>query len=211
MQSRIDRPMTMGAIAETIGLWQVDASTGLASLDPWAAAMLNIEGHSPDQPIHLEEVTRQIQEEDRDMMREIHLDVIREGGSFLYEFRVNDAAGGIRWIQCRGQYALDERGVMTGRGVMIDVTEIHAWSGPVPGRAAVMTVRQPPTAAPTLSSDPLADSAALAVELRKTLGRSGHGALRLAADLLLWEINTAIAEQHVISDKRIPGLTPRPR
>ncbi len=211
MRSQIDRPMTMRAIAETVGLWQIDASTGFVVLDARAAAMLSIEGHSPDQPIHLEEVARHILEEDRDMMREIHRDVIREGGSFLYEFRVNDTVDGTRWIQCRGQYAFAEEGAMTGRGVMIDVTEIHAWSGPVPGRAAVTTVRQPPAAAPTLPSDPLADSASLAVELRKTLGRSGHGALRLAADLLLWEINTAIAERHVVSAKQVPSFPRRPR
>lgn len=199
------------SLSSAVGLWRVDATTGFASLDAQAAAMLNIEDYVPEQPIHLEALTSGIQVEDRDMMREIHLDVIREGGSFLYEFRVADAEGETRWIQCRGQYALDESGAMIGCGVMIDVTDIHAWSGPISGRAAVMTVRHPPTAASTLSSDPLAESAALAVELRKAVGRSGHGALRLAADLLLWEINTAIAERHTISDKVVPGLSRRLR
>ncbi|MFC6789356.1 hypothetical protein ACFQE0_06775 [Methylobacterium komagatae] len=66
-------------------------------------------------------------------------------------------------------------------------------------------------AAATEPNDPLAEAADLAVELRKSLGRTGHGALRLAADLLLWEINTAIAERHVISDKPVPGLSRRAR
>jgi len=144
-------------------------------------------------------------------MREIHLDVTRNGGPFLSEFRVIDAAGDIRWIQCRGQYALGEGGVMTGRGVLVDVTDLHAWSGPIPSQSAVLTVRQPPMAAPTVPSDPLAEAADLAVQLRTSLGRTGHGALRLAADLLLWEINTAIAERHVISDKPVPGLSRRSR
>ncbi|WP_378968253.1 hypothetical protein [Methylobacterium komagatae] len=100
---------------------------------------------------------------------------------------------------------------MTGRGVLIDVTNIHAWSGPIPSQAAPLTRRHPPVAAATEPNDPLAEAADLAVELRKSLGRTGHGALRLAADLLLWEINTAIAERHVISDKPVPGLSRRAR
>lgn len=211
MGSRLDRREQALAVTSTVGFWQVDASTSLAILDREAAAMLKVEGHSPDRPVHLEEAMSRLQEQDRDQMREIHLDVTRDGGPFLSEFRVIDAEGGIRWIQCRGQYALDESGVMTGRGVVVDVTDIHAWSGPIPSHAAVLTVRQPPAAAAASPSDPLADAAELAVELRKALGRTGHGALRLAADLLLWEINTAIAERHVISDKPVPGVSPPSR
>lgn len=203
MGRRLEAP----AAVSGVGMWQVDASTNLASLDQRAAAMLKVEGHSPDRPVHLEVVMSRLQDEDRDLMREIHLDVVRNGGPFLSEFRVIDAEGDIRWIQCRGQYALGAGGVMTGRGVLVDVTDIHAWSGPIPSQTAVLTVRQPPMAAPAPASDPLADAADLAVELRKALGRTGHGALRLAADLLLWEINTAIAERQVISDKTVPGLS----
>lgn len=211
MGSRLGRRTATPTADTTVGLWQVDASTNLAMLDRRAAALLQVEGHSPDRPVHLEEVMSRVQDEDRDLMREIHLDVTRSGGPFLSEFRVIDAEGDIRWIQIRGQYALGMGGVMTGRGVLVDVTDIHAWSGSIPSHAGVMTVRQPPTAASAPASDPLADAAGLAVELRKALGRTGHGALRLAADLLLWEINTAIAERHVISDKAVPGLTRKAR
>ncbi|WP_449410544.1 PAS domain-containing protein [Methylobacterium komagatae] len=207
MGSRLGQRTEAPPATGTVGMWQVDASTSLASLDRHAAAMLKVEGHSPDRPVHLEEAMRHLQEEDRDQMREIHLDVTRSGGPFLSEFRVIDAEGEIRWIQCRGQYALGTGGVMTGRGVLVDVTDIHAWSGPIPSQSAAVTVRPPPVAALAPASDPLGEAAELAVELRKTLGRTGHGALRLAADLLLWEINTAIAERHVISDKAVPGLS----
>ena len=173
--------------------------------------MMKLDGYSSDQLVHLEDVMSRVEKSDRDLMREIHIDVTQNGGPFLIEFRVIDADGAPRWIQCRGQYALGEDGVMTGRGVMLDVTDIHEWSGPIPGQAGVLTVPQPPKAAQAPAADPLADAAALAVELRKALGRTGHGALRLAADLLLWEINTAIAERHVISDKPVPGLPQRPR
>ena len=199
------------ADTSAVGMWQVDAGTGLAALDELAAEMLKVEGYTPGQPVHLEDAMRRLQEEDRNVMREIHLDVTQNGGPFLSEFRVIDAEGDIRWIQCRGQYALGAGGAMIGRGVLVDVTDIHAWSGPIPSQAGVTTVRRPPAAAPAPASDPLADAAALAVELRTTLGRTGHGALRLAADLLLWEINTAIAERHVISDKPVPGLPRRSR
>ncbi len=211
MGTRLGRQAEAPRASDVVGLWQVDASTGLATLDAQATAMLKVEGSSPGQPVHLEEVMSRLQEEDRDVMREIHLDVTRNGGPFLSEFRVIDAAGDIRWIQCRGQYALGEGGVMTGRGVLVDVTDLHAWSGPIPSQSAVLTVRQPPMAAPTVPSDPLAEAADLAVQLRTSLGRTGHGALRLAADLLLWEINTAIAERYVISDKPVPGLSRRSR
>ncbi len=149
MGARLSRQTEAPTASDAVGLWQVDASTNFASLDAQAAAMLKVEGYSPGQPVHLEEVMSRLQEEDRDLMREIHLDVTRNGGPFLSEFRVIDAAGDIRWIQCRGQYALGEGGVMTGRGVLVDVTDLHAWSGPIPSQSAVLTVRQPPTAAPT--------------------------------------------------------------
>lgn len=206
------RPETLAAVS-AVGVWQVDASTGLASLDVDAAAMMKVDGYSADQLIPLAEVMSRIRADDRDLVREVHSAVTRDGGPVLTEFRVVDGSGGIRWIQCRGQYALSEEGVMTGRGVMVDVTDIHAWSGPIPAQAAVPLARQKQATVrtPAVPSDPLADAAELAVELRKALGRTGHGALRLAADLLLWEINTAIAERHVISDKPVPGVSPPSR
>jgi len=200
---------TMGN--QAVGMWQVDASTSVVSLSAEAAAMLQVVGYIPEHPIDLDEALSHVQSEDLALIREIHLDMTRSGGPFLCEFRVADAKGDISWIQCRGQYALGEDGAMTGRGVLIDVTNIHAWSGPIPSQTAPLTMRHPPVAAATDPNDPLAEAADLAVELRKSLGRTGHGALRLAADLLLWEINTAIAERHVISDKPVPGLSRRPR
>jgi len=62
-----------------------------------------------------------------------------------------------------------------------------------------------------MHEDPLAEAAARGVEVRTALGRSGHGALRLAADLLLFEINTAIAARHTVSDKPIAMMSKRPR
>lgn len=203
--------VTQAAGNQAVGMWQVDASTSVVSLDAHAAAMLQIVGYIPEHPIDLNEALSHVQGDDLALIREIHLDVSRSGGPFLTEFRIIDAKGDISWIQCRGQYALGEGGVMTGRGVLVDVTSIHAWSGPIPNQAAPLTMRHPPAAAPAVPSDPLAEAADLAVELRKSLGRTGHGALRLAADLLLWEINTAIAERHVISDKMVPGLPRRAR
>ncbi|MCJ2012136.1 PAS domain-containing protein [Methylobacterium sp. J-076] len=199
----------MGTLAVTsvVGMWEIDVGSRLASLDTEAAGMLKLEGFHPDQLIDLEELTGHIQEDDRAVMRQIHLDVTRAGGPFLVEFRVIAADGEIRWLQCRGQYALDEGGLMTGRGVIIDVTDIHAWSGPIPSQATALV----PAPAPAPQTDPLSVAAAKAVELRVALGRSGHSALRLAADLLLWEINTAMAARHTISDKAVPGLSRRSR
>jgi hypothetical protein len=108
---------------------------------------------------------------------------------------------GVRHVQIRGFYGLNDLDQTIGRGVIIDVTPYVG----VPAEAArIVPVLPRMPYAPLF--DPLAEAAAHSIEVREALGQSGHGALRLAADLLLFEINTALAERLTTSDKPVPGL-----
>ncbi len=147
-------------------------------------------------PLPILEGVEVVHEDDRAAALSRCWKILATGGPTLSEVRVTSKGGTYRWAEFRGYFAWDERGRMTGRGLILDTTDYHQPTAHFPAPAS-----QRADDHGLVREDPLAEAAALGIEVRTALGRSGHGALRLAADLLLFEINTALAARTTVSGK----------
>jgi hypothetical protein len=147
-----------------------------------------------------------IHPEDRDRILEHTIQNITRGGPCLFSNRVVVPSGDVRHVQVRGFFGPDDRGRLIGRGVFIDISDQFG----VPFEAP-RGMPKPPDLPYAPLFDSLAKAAAHGVEVREALGQSGHGALRLAADLLLFEISTALAERLTMSDKPLPSRPDKAR
>lgn len=204
MGSRLTFPASALAAAGIVGEWEVVGESPSMTIDRSAAEFLFGDEEVSETCVSLEDIIALVPAENRSAAREYCWKVREEGGPLVFEADLAGRGGGPRRMQVRGAFGWDESGRMIGRGVFIDTTN-HM--GPVfkPALAAPAKAVQPSPAIPP--SDPLAEAAERSIEVRTALGRSGHGALRLAADLLLWEINTALAARHTVSDKAVPSLS----
>lgn len=194
-------PETALAAAGIVGQWESDVDSGTVKLDPAGASFMCGRESLSGIALKSEEAINLIDEADRGRVAKRLAEIKLTGGPILMEFQAILPKHGLRHLQVRGYYAWDERGRMIGRGVVIDLTDQDS------ALAAAEVEAARPSAPRQATPDPLAEAAERGIELRSVLGRSGHGALRLAADLLLWEINTALAARHTVSDKVVAGIS----
>lgn len=188
--------------AGVVGEWAVRADAQSLAYDASASAFLFGEESAAGVTLPLAEAFSPVDAANRASLVANFTTLCTSGGSVLAEAPVNSPTRGSRLVQWRGHFARAEGGEMIGRGISIDVTSFAEYRlvAPPTGDAPVAGAQ---------AADPLSAAATLAIELRTALGESGHGALRLAADLLLWEINTALAARLTVTSKAIPGY-PKP-
>ncbi len=199
-------PATALAAAGIVGQWEVDGDSETVRLDR-AGALFRFGSEAlagVDLPVEV--IVAVCHPDDLERVSAYQQKCFERGGPSLIDHRVNLPHLGLRHIQVRGFYGLNEQDRLIGRGVLIDMTELMSEPVATPRIRADMP-RLP--YAPLF--DPLAEAAAHGVEVREALGQSGHGALRLAADLLLFEINTALAERLTISNKPLPDTSEKVR
>ncbi|GJE40575.1 hypothetical protein [Methylobacterium persicinum] len=201
MGSRLASPPSALAAAGIVGQWEIDGAAETGTLDRAGARYVFDDENLAGVAVPLARTFAMVHEDDRQAATNHCRERMRSGGSSLMEFRAILPRVGLRRIQARGLFAWSEDGRIIGRGVFIDITSDDALSA----EATCIASPRPVSAAEPV--DPLMEAAERSIEVRTALGRSGHGALRLAADLLLWEINTAMAARHTVSDKAVPGLT----
>jgi hypothetical protein len=200
MDSGSHCPATALAAAGIVGQWEIDGDSQTVRLDR-AGALYRFGNEAlagVDLPVDV--IVAVCHPDDLERISAYQQMCLERGGPSLIDHRVILPHLGLRHIQVRGFYGLNERNRVVGRGVLIDMTELVGEPAVTPRVRADMP-RLP--YAPLF--DPLAEAAAHGVEVREALGQTGHGALRLAADLLLFEINTALAERLTVSDKPQPG------
>jgi hypothetical protein len=127
--------------------------------------------------------------QDREMLTKRLEEVRTFGGMFVIEYRTRPAPHEIRWVLARGRYERDEvTGSMTGRGIIIDITD-SKMDGQVEDRAIFV--------APQREGPSLDHIAALTLEARQEiddLGVSKGSPLRKAVDTLLWAVGRALGE-----------------
>lgn len=206
MGSRLACPESALAAAGIVGQWEIDATTATISHDCAGALFLFGDELLAGVCLPISRILDLIHVGDRPLAVEEYRRTLTSGGPTVIEVRVTGATGGERVIQVRGYFAWSEGDGMIGRGVLIDVTDLPRQPTPRAPSATAAPARIRPS-----GSDPLAEAAEHSIEVRTALGQTGHGALRLAADLLLWEINTALAARHTASDKAVPDLLKRLR
>lgn len=206
MATIVSCPASALAAAGIVGEWTANGATMTGVLDPSGARYFYDDEALAGVELPLFGDVDLIHPDDREAAVEYTRRVLTSGGPFLVEFRMVTPGGNHRWAQMRGYFAWNERGDMIGRGVIIDITDFRQPAAHFPSQASLRPVQKD-----VMHEDPLAEAAARGIEVRTALGRSGHGALRLAADLLLFEINTAIAARHTVSDKPITMISKRSR
>lgn len=201
-----DCPATALAAAGIVGQWEIDATTQSSRLDRAGAKFRYDDENLAGVPVPLAEAFAVVHPDDRERVFAHCRQCIEQGGPSFLEHRIILPRLGVRHLQIRGFFGLSAQDQTIGRGVIIDVTP-HVTAVVEAPRSIPVLPRMP--YAPLF--DPLAEAAAHGIEVREALGQSGHGALRLAADLLLFEINTALAERMTVSDKPVPGLPGKAR
>lgn len=201
MGSRLACPPSALAAAGIVGQWEIDGAAETGTLDRAGAKYVFDDENLAGVALPLAQTFALVHEDDRQAATDHCQERMRSGGSSIMEFRAILPRIGLRQIQARGFFGWTEENRIVGRGVFVDITS----DATVLAKATrIASPRPVPAAEP---ADPLMEAAERSIEVRTALGRSGHGALRLAADLLLWEINTAMAARHTVSDKAVPGLT----
>ena len=199
-------PQTALAAAGIVGQWEIDAEAMVARLDRAGAKYRYDDEAMAGVPVPLETTFSVVHPDDRERVFAHCAKSIAQGGATQLDHRVILPQLGLRHLQIRGFFGWTEQCRTIGRGVIIDNT---------PYIGAATEISQPMPKLPrmpfALMFDPLAEAAAHSIEVREALGQSGHGALRLAADLLLWEINTALAERYTASETSFPDRSDLPR
>lgn len=199
MQSGSNCPETALAAAGIVGQWMVDSENRTSTLDRAGAIFFFDDETVAGVALPFEHAFSVIHPEDRDRVFQHSAQYIGRNGPYLINHRIIVPSGGVRHIQVRGFFGQGDRDRLIGRGVFIDISDQFG----VPFEAP-QGIPKPPHLPYAPLFDPLAEAAAHGIEVREALGKSGHGALRLAADLLLFEINTALAERLTVSQKPVP-------
>jgi len=130
---------------------------------------------------------RAVLPEDRTALHDKLYQVRTFGGLYVFEFRTQPTPHKTRWLLARGRYERNQTsGTMTGRGIIIDITESKL-DGQVEDRALFYATGK--------GSPSLNRVAVLALEARQQiddLGEKDGSPLRNAIDALLWAVGRAI-------------------
>jgi len=180
--------------ASQVGVWETDFDNDRTRVDATLAALFGVDPHEAAIGFPLASYVWAVVPEDRVALDEKLHRVRTSGGLYVIEFRTQPTPTDRRWVLARGRYERDRTtGVMTGRGIIIDITE-SKMDGQVEDRALFF--------APDGDGASLNHVAALTLEARQVidaLGEQEGSALRTAVDTLLWAVGRAIiATQEVV-------------
>ncbi len=119
--------MPAALIASGVGTWEYDVLAGRFYLDSVASKLMGVD--PGDGLLGLPEVTflAAINPVDRARGLDNLKLLLREGGVFVFEHRVNPQPNVERWLLARGRYDKNEAGaVARGRGIMLDISHLKA-------------------------------------------------------------------------------------
>ena len=173
--------------AGLVGTWVTDVGAGLSVIEGRAADLLAGDADLAGRAITLDFALRCIHPEDRDRIFGQIRRVRASGGPFSAEFRVINCGGNVRWILNRGRVERDRDGAMRGCGAYLDITDQRRNPVVVPFDAPAAQI------IPRGLQDPLDQAAEQCLRAHEAVARSGHGSLRLFADMLLLEVGRALA------------------
>lgn len=175
--------------ASQVGVWETDFDNDRTRVDAAVAALFGIDPKEAAEGLPMAYYVRSVVREDQTALKEKLHQVRSSGGLYVIEFRTRPTPTDLRWVLARGRYERDQTtGVMTGRGIIIDITE-SKMDGQVEDRALFF--------APTEASPSLDRLAAIALEARQEvdeLGEKEGSPLRRTVDAFLWTIGQALAK-----------------
>lgn len=173
--------------ASQVGVWETDLKSGRTRVDAAIAAWFGVDPIAAARGLPTAHFVHAVLPEDRTALHDKLHQVRTFGGLYVFEFRTQPSPHEVRWLLARGRYERDETtGAMTGRGIIIDITESKL-DGQVEDRALFYATGK---GGPSLNH-----VAVLALEARQEiddLGEKEGSPLRNAIDALLWAVGRAI-------------------
>lgn len=173
--------------ASQVGVWETVLESGRTRVDAAIASWFGVDPIDAARGLPTNYFVRAVLPEDRTALHDKLYQVRTFGGMYVFEFRTQPTPHEIRWLLARGRYERDQAsGAMTGRGIIIDITESKL-DGQVEDRALFYATGK--------SSPSLNHVASLALEVRQQideLGEKDGSPLRNAIDALLWAVGRAM-------------------
>jgi len=164
-----------------VGTWDWDHVRGIVVYDAGAAWLLTGDRDLADREISGAAAAAAVHPADQEWLAEHMKRAAKAGGLVLAEYRILADDGSVRWLLNRGRSHLDDVGrPIRSRGILIDITEMR-------DGGARYVLNQAPQA-----NDPLVRAAELAISLKETLGTDAPADVRIATDLLLFSLGSAL-------------------
>ncbi len=108
-----------------MGTWEWNLVEDSAKADPVVALLFNLSPARSRSGVPFGEIAQAIHPEDRARVNDIIQGCVREGRSYIAEYRVCSPSGRVRWILSRGCFRLDQAGQpLEGRGIVLDITDL---------------------------------------------------------------------------------------
>ncbi|MHB2211122.1 PAS domain-containing protein [Methylobacterium sp. CM6257] len=165
-----------------VGTWDTDVPAGRSVLDAGAASLLAGNPRLAGTPLALDDALGGVHPEDRDWVFGKIRRIRQTGGRVSMEFRIVTGTGETRWILNRGCLMPDALGRLRGRGVYIDITDLHTRPAALPNGAAAQ-------------ADPLDAAADYCIAAHGALERHGDTHLRMVSGMLLLGVGRALARR----------------
>ena len=160
-----------------VGTWDWSVTTGQVVLDHGSAKIVAGDPALAGQIIDLDTALVRLHPDDHGWVMPKIEQMGRTCGSILAEYRVCAPRGEVRWLLDCGRVTRQPDGIVHGRGIWLDVTEVRYQ--PVPKDARL--------------EDPIEVAADHCLNVKEALQNSGTSTQRLLIDLLLLELGHDIA------------------
>ena len=161
-----------------VGTWDWSVTTGQVILDPGSAEIVAGDPTLAGQISDLDTALARIHVDDRVWLLPKIQNMAQTCGTILVEYRVQAPDGSVRWLLDRGRVSRQPDGTVHGRGIWLDVTEIHqddtVWHD-------------------GLIDHPLEVAADYCLKARELLQQSDNSTLRLLLDMTVLELGRDIA------------------
>lgn len=108
-----------------MGAWEWNLVHDSAKADPVVALLFNLSPARSRSGVPFSVIAQAIHPEDRLRINDIIQACVREGTSYIAEYRVCSPSGRVRWVLSRGCFRLDQAGQpLEGRGIVLDITDL---------------------------------------------------------------------------------------
>jgi len=162
-----------------VGTWDWSVTTGQVVLDHGAATIMAGDPALEGQIIDLDRALVRLHPDDHDWVMPKIDQMGRACGTILAEYRVRDSNGDVRWLLDRGRVTRQADGTVHGRGIWLDVTELHQGAAALEGHGPEHVIEM---------------AANHCLSARELVQRSGSSMTRLLIDMLLLELGRGLAE-----------------
>ena len=163
-----------------VGTWEWSVTTGQVVLDHGSADLVAGDPALASQVIDLDTALVRLHPDDHGWVMPKIEQMGRTCGTILAEYRVRAPNGDVRWLLDRGRVTRQPDGTVHGRGIWLDVTDVHRNDAILEGHGPEHLIEM---------------AADHCLRARELLQLSGSSTTRLLIDMLLLELGRGVAAQ----------------